>query len=802
MSPRGRGALSGLALAALFALPLFPEILGARRLVFRDAQITHFPWRRVAEESLRQGEVPFINEAASGGQPLLANPNAVLLYPTFLLETILPPSAAFNLHYLLHVLWAFFGARLLASRLGMSPGAAFFSGVAFAFSGMMLSYSSAFMNSSASASWLPWCAAAALDLARARDSRSVVRASAAAGIALGLQLLAGEPALSLLTVLFLLFLTLSEALSGNAAERVRRVKTLLAGGLGAGLLALLLAAPLYLPLAQILPLTYRGQHLYSERAFGASPFLPWRMIEWLFPRFSGDPGALGGGASWLKSVGGGDLVYLWCVTLGVVPFLLLLLATLRKDFWERRTLLFAAGGLVTFLFSLGFALPFYRLLYSIDFLRRLRYPIKFYLLTTLCVAILAGFAAESLRRRRAGRGEALVLAAVLAVYAAGWALSAEGGPLDRFLQPILGELSSFPSEALAAFRMAVRGDALLGAAAVLALFLLIRRPVLGLPYALGFVTLLFAFPWGLPLFVSAGEKDLARPPALLSALTGEGRLYVSPKLPRFDLRAMEAQSDHPLRLPRSAKVARVLVEELIPQTAAPFGVKHIFDHDPDGSYGYYNRLAGEALSASSPVEQDRLLRLYGARWALAEEGEARPLFRPVTGFAVAGRRLLLHELPDRVVQIRWAGRVHLRASLSGALELLRSERFEPRTDIVLPGRADRDASGETSTAKVSLELVRPDSASVRIESAAAGHILFSRTYFRAWKAALDGKSVPVLVGNARELAVAVPPGTHRVAFWYNRRPFHRGVFLQGAAFLLLCVMTITTSHRKRATRKL
>src|SRR6266702_3867336 len=202
MSRRGRAFLAGLAVTVLFCLPLLPEILGARRLDFRDAQITHWPWRRVAIASLASGEVPFVNACASGGQPLLANPNAVLLYPTMLLEKLFAPAAAFNLHYLLHVLWAFFGARVLARRLGLSGGPAFFSGVAFAFSGIMMSYGSAFANSGAAASWLPWCAAATLDLVRARGPGRTLRAGAAAAIGFGLQLLAGEPALSLLTILF------------------------------------------------------------------------------------------------------------------------------------------------------------------------------------------------------------------------------------------------------------------------------------------------------------------------------------------------------------------------------------------------------------------------------------------------------------------------------------------------------------------------------------------------------------------------------------------------------------------------
>src|SRR6266536_3936634 len=206
MSPRGRAYLAGLAVTVLFCLPLLPEVLGTRRLIFRDAHVTHWPWRRVAMDSLAAGRVPFVNVSSSGGEPVLANPNAVLLYPTMLLEKVFAPAAAFNLHYLLHVLWAFFGARALARRLGMAPGAAFFAAVAFAFSGIVMSYSSAFANSGAATSWLPWCAAAGLDLVRGRGSGTALRAGAAVAIAFGLQLLAGEPALSLLTVLFTAFL--------------------------------------------------------------------------------------------------------------------------------------------------------------------------------------------------------------------------------------------------------------------------------------------------------------------------------------------------------------------------------------------------------------------------------------------------------------------------------------------------------------------------------------------------------------------------------------------------------------------
>jgi hypothetical protein len=794
--PSRRASLSSLAVVVLFSLPLLPELLGDRRLVFRDTQITHWPWRRVAVAALASGEVPFVNASASGGQPLLANPNAVLLYPSFLLERVAPPGVAFNLHYLLHVLWAFFGARRLARALGLADDAAFLSGVAFAFSGMMLSYGSAFMNSIAAAAWMPWCAAAVLGLVGAGGLAGTARAAAAAGLALGLQLLAGEPAISLLTLALGGALALAKALARPRAERARALVSLAAGGVAAGVLALGLAAPLLLPLADVFPLTYRGQHLYSERAFGAAAFSPARAVEWLLPRFGGDPGLLGGGENWLASIGERSLVYIWAVTFGVVPLLLLLLAAVRREFWDRRSALLASGALLGLLLSFGFALPFYRLVYAVTFLRKLRYPIKFYLPATLCVALLAGVAAAVLARRRPARRDGAIVVILLALLAGAWWLAAPGGALDRRSAPAVAQISDNPGVFMEAFRSAVRGDVLVGALAILAAAMVLRRGGREPGYLLGLLTLLSALVWGLPLFVAAREKDLARPPALLARMEGPGRLHVSPRLPRFEMSAIPA--DPPGALPRSEKTARVILEELVPATAAEFGARYLFENDPDGSYGFYNRLASEAADASNPEERDRLLRLYGGRWALAEEGEAHPLFRATTGFAVAGRRLVLFENSDPLPELRWAGRAWRRRSLSGTLELVRSGRFVPETDIAFPGPRDEDPSPEAAPSGATLEIesAAADRASATVAADAPGWILFSRTFFPAWRARLDGAPAPVTVANARDLAVAVPAGRHRVEIAYDRGPFRRGVAIQAAALAL--ALAVAAAARPRA----
>jgi len=796
MSVRGRAVLSGLAVAVLFALPLVPEILGARRLVFRDAQITHWPWRRVAVAELSAGRVPFVNASASGGEPFLANPNAVLLYPTMLLEKVLPPASAFNLHYLLHVLWAFLGARLLARRLGIAPGAAFFSGVAFAFSGIVMSYASAFANSGAAASWLPWCASAVLGVVRARGASEILRAGAAAAIAFGLQLLAGEPALSALTLLFAAFLAAAE-IAASREDRGAAARGLAAGGILAGIGAAAIASPLLLPLSAVFPLTYRGQHLYSERAFGASPFLPWRAVEWLFPRFDGDPGALFSGAHWQYALHKGDLIYIWCVTLGVLPIAAVAIACLKRDFWSPRTAWLSAGTVVTFLFALGPAFPLFRILGSASLLRRLRYPIKFYLLTTLCVSLLAGFAAERLRPTpaRAGRRAMAVVLALVVVFVSALVAAGPGGFLDRTVLPYLAGIAAPAEELLPAIRRNLAGDALFGllATAVLALVLFSRRPIRGQNHLLALAALLLAFPWALPLFVSADERDLARPPAVSAAIREGGGIYVSPQLPEFNVLASGTR--HPELPPRVVKLARVQIEELVPATGAPFGVRYVFDADPDGSYGWYNRLAEEALAASAPQEQSRLLRLYGARWLVHDQGEGRPDFEPVTGFAVAGRRLVLSQARAPLPQIRWAGRAWRRGSLSGALELVRSDRFDPESDVVLPGAADSAAPREAGRARVEVERAGPAEAAATVEAEQPGNLIFSRTYFKSWKAKVDGRDAPLLVANARDLAVAVPAGRHRVEFSYDRAPFLRGVVLQALTFLAVVGLALVRPGR-------
>ena len=68
----------------------------------------------VSARILRAGEIPYWNFFDGGGQPLAGNPNTLTFYPDNFLYLILPAHVAFNLHFLIHLIAAWFAMRALS----------------------------------------------------------------------------------------------------------------------------------------------------------------------------------------------------------------------------------------------------------------------------------------------------------------------------------------------------------------------------------------------------------------------------------------------------------------------------------------------------------------------------------------------------------------------------------------------------------------------------------------------------------------------------------------------------------------
>src|SRR5206468_12518057 len=81
---------------------------------YRDNFSTHYPVKVISSRIFQAGEIPYWNFHDGGGQPLAGNPNTLTFYPDNFLYLILPAHVAFNLHFIIHLVAAWFAMRALS----------------------------------------------------------------------------------------------------------------------------------------------------------------------------------------------------------------------------------------------------------------------------------------------------------------------------------------------------------------------------------------------------------------------------------------------------------------------------------------------------------------------------------------------------------------------------------------------------------------------------------------------------------------------------------------------------------------
>ena len=731
-------------LRLLLLLALLPLATGAVVVTYQDASLTHLPARAVMAEQLRAGTFPFLHPGASGGEPLAGNPNFGLFFPDTLLLLVLPLPVAFGLRFALPLVLAFLGARRFARAEGISRPAAETAALAFVLSGVFLS-TWRFYNSGLALSVAPWVMAAVVKLGRRAqkgERAGVRRAAAELGLWGGLEVLAGEPVVALLTAV----LAGGRALAGLAGslppEGGRRPA--LAGLAAGGVVAVLVAAPQLAATAQIFPDSSRERKPFPFVIATGTSVHPIRLLEQVVPFPYGRPdlrGPLGfAGHEFFDN----HPPYLWTLHIGL-PTLALLLLFGRPRAPGERVFWMAAGGAA--LLAFGRYLPGAKSLYPFLSLGgRIRFPVKWWYVVALAVVPLLGWAAarfgEGERASRGRQGAALLLLG--------------GGVLILVRSAALTPLALLgPWVSIAAAAVLIVEARRSGPRAPSPLALAIALPLL-----LSALPLLFAL--------------LDRPPPAPPRVT-TGRIYARLTLEAHALGVAEG---------RIRDFFRRANPELWPLTAAESGAGYAFDADPDGAYADDDRAVRKALEALPWPDRAAELRLAGVDRVLSDE----PLGPPYRALSVLneaeGVRLYALEGPANAV--RFATRIVQRPSLLEAMDHHRSAGFDPDTDVVLPGPAS--VMGEARPARVEVFRQTEDSLLAGVDAPAAGVLVWSRTFFSAWWATLDGRPAPTVLADGHLLGVRVPAGAHRVEIGWSCRPVAAGgallaLGLSGAALL-------------------
>ncbi|NOT63274.1 MAG: YfhO family protein [Acidobacteria bacterium] len=126
--------------------------------------------------------------------------------------------------------------------------------------------------------------------------------------------------------------------------------------------------------------------------------------------------------------------------------------------------------------------------------------------------------------------------------------------------------------------------------------------------------------------------------------------------------------------------------------------------------------------------------------------------------------------------------------------------FDPATTALLEEEdkhADLPAPNEAANARAEVTLYEPNRIRLATENTAAGLLVLSENYFRAWEATVDGLSVPVKRVDHNLRGVIVPAGQHRVEFRFRSRAVFIGAILFAIGVSALVVGGLVSVRRKR-----
>ena len=761
-SPSG----AALGLLALLVLATFAQALPPSRVFFeRDIHSYWYSHRAALRTAVAEGALPLWNPWVGFGAPFLADASSELAYPPTWLTWPLPLPAQFELFVIGHSLLAAAGGFVLARRLGLAPVAGAVAGISYALAGPLLSAVGLYHHF-AGAAWLPWLLWALEGMLR-RPGRGP---ALALGLVSAAQVLAGSGDLVLMTALLALGRALLEF--GRRPARVALVPV--ARGLAlAAALALGISAVQWLPTVERAVHGFRAAQDLRTRAYWS--LHPWSLVDLAVPRLVSQA-ELSPAARQLLFEGREPL--LSCIYVGVVT---LALAGLGLALREPRSVPLAAGLAALTVASLGRHTPLYAWLLEVPGLSLLRYPQKYLLPASLCLALLAAAGAtgflrgwsESDRRRARAFAGALLLAA-LALVAVTLAPASEqtGGPSALKLG------RSALLLALVAFVLWRRSASDSPSPALTAGLLLMG--------ALDLVT------------VGRGTNPVApallydhRPPVLERLRETTGRIHAA-----AESAACLAPGTGPVGWERSWVAALGFLDTLRPPAGVRWGLRGSYDGEFTGLGPRWAAPLTEAVHARLGTPEGlRLLQLGGVERVLfLGHGVPAGLERLETLPTPLSCPLQLLRVPTPLPPAFVVSRE--RPEAGDPFGTLVDPLFEPRSEAVVAGAARAPgAVGGQGTARIVSRT--PDTLEVDAQLEVPGALVVTEAFDEGWRADVDGRAAEVVRANGLFRGVRLGSGRHRVRFRYRPTAALAGAAISGLGLVAAIALGVAQRRGER-----
>lgn len=736
-------------LLGVLILAGWPQVLlGWESFYYVDYATFGYPLAFHHRAAFWNGEVPLWNPLNNCGTPFLAQWNTLTLYPLSLIYLCLPLPWSLALFCLAHLYLAGLGMYFLAWRWSGNRLAAAAAGAVFAFNGLSW-FALMWPNNIAALGWMPWVVLA-VETAWSKGRAWIPLAGAIAA----LQVLAGAPEVAFLTWLFLAALWVL-LLFRREIPRVQ----LTSRALGLGLLLTGLTAAQMLPFLDLLAHSQRNTS-YGDPRLMAMPL--WGWANYVLPLFR----MVERQGIYLQP----NQVWTASYYVGIATVALAALALRQR---APRVWLLAALSLFSLFMALGAPGKVYTWVgLAVPQMNFMRFPIKFVVLATFCLPLLAAFglAACSNAQPQTGsppnRRPLLLTAAAFAALILALAIIAH-------LFPFPGELSTTTT-----LNALLR---LLFLASFIGLLLQLRRETHANLQKLWQAALILLL-W---LDVYSHSSNL------------------SPTVP-----------------------SRVLAPNLIRQF---FGWENQLHHGQSralqGRASFWRLLADSSPDPEVDVHGRRLALFFNLNLLDAvpkfdgffslEIREYSDLFRQiyfgVKEAAPLKQFLGIAYMSNPTNSVDWlkspgalplltAGQQPEFVSSQRALELILDDAFHPLKTVYLSPESQPTLTAQpTSQASISGARFSPHRISATISTPVPTLVVAAQVHYHPWRAFIDGQPAPIHRANYAFQAIAVPAGSHQLELRYLDRAFATGLAASCAAVLLSAGLALFHTRARIAT---
>ncbi len=739
-----------------------------------DQYIAGYAFREFAASTLKAtGHFPLWNPYLFGGMPYVAAMHGDIFYPTFLLRMILPTDVAMTWGYIIH----FFLAGLFTYGFLRAIGYGFYGslvgGIAYMMSGQIASYVAPGHDGKLFVSALFPLALWMLH----RGLREGRRWSwGALALVVGLCTLAPHPQLLEYTLLacgaYALFLAFA-AVDGVSLPRATSIKRL-GAALISVIVGLAIGAVQFLPFLEYVSWSPRANGLPDYQTATSYAWPPEELFNSYLPQFSG----------LLENYWGRNGIHFHSDYVGAVVLVLAGAAFigLRSNPRRKEIMFWSITLLVTVLWSLGSATPFYHLPYAIiPGTKSFRAPATIFFVGTLAIALLACAGTERFLQGRVTRRYLLgwlIAASIVALLASTGALTSVAETLasDRAIDAVNANNGALVAGAWRSF-------------AFVALFV-----------GLGFATLrgqisIRATAWALAALMAVDLWSVERlywmfsPPAKV--------IYASD--PIIDVLRSEPQ---PVRVISFLSQRGTVTDPFITGDALmTYRIRNVLGYHGNqlaryaaAPRGPNNDLTG-TNSGDNRLFSPNVMALTNTKYLLTNipEFPFLPNVQLVKGPVrnAAGDTVYLYRV-NADNPYAWLTPVAVKAPDDQTLATI----LNPRFNVKLAALFDTSAKVRVSEAVQSLPSALPITASVSHYEAGKVHLdlsapapqgsslVVSENYYPGWQATVDGRPAPIGRADYTLIGVELPAAARSVDLTFSSPAYQRGKLITWLAIAL------------------